>query len=61
MTNNENTKNTVIHEERQYSKKEIIDDIIKILVDHNLSVSEAREILKFTSRKLGEQKITISV
>lgn len=54
MTNNENTKNTVIHEERQYSKKEIIDDIIKILVDHNLSISEAREILKFTSRKLGE-------
>lgn len=54
-------KLTVIQDEQQsVSKKEIIDNIINILANNDLSISEAREILRVASHKLGEQKITTS-
>lgn len=59
MTNTEIQKNTAIQNEQQYSKKEIIDDIIKILADNNLSITEARQILNIASKKLGQQAVRI--
>lgn len=37
---------------------QIVNKIINILSDSDLSISEARNILNTTSRKLGKQKIT---
>lgn len=58
---NEKQKETAIQNEQQLNKKDIINDIIKILANNNLSVSNAREILRITSKKLGEQRITVSI
>ena len=33
------------------------DNIIRILAKNNLSISEAKEILNITSKKLDEQKV----
>lgn len=49
-------KETAIQNEQQSNfKQKIIDDIIKILADNNLSIYEARELLNLTSKKLGRQ------
>lgn len=53
-------KDTAIQNERQYSKKEIIDDIIKILANNKLSITEAREILKNASKKIGNQMVIVN-
>lgn len=54
-------KEAVTQSERQLNQNQkIINDIITILVNNNLSISNAKEILRITMKKLDEQKITIS-
>ena len=54
-------KETAIQNERQSkSNKEVIDKIIQLLAENNLTITDAREILRITSRKLGEQIIRFS-
>lgn len=54
-------KETAILEEQQsISKRIIVDEIIKILADNNLSIAEAREILNVASKKLGQQTVRVS-
>lgn len=61
MTNIDIQKETAIHDEQQsVSKKEIIDTIISILTENNLSITEARDILNITSKKLGQQMVKAS-
>lgn len=43
------------------SKKEIFDEIIKIISNNNLTILEAKEILRIVSKKLDNQKVTIDV
>lgn len=58
---NELQKETAILEEQQsISKRIVVDEIIKILADNNLSITEAREILNIASKKLGEQTVRVS-
>lgn len=60
MIKTELRKETAIHNEQQpKSKQEIIDDIIKILVDNNLTIANAKEILYSTSKKLYQQPVKI--
>ena len=39
------------------NEQQLIDNIIRILAKNNLSISEAKEILNITSKKLDEQKV----
>lgn len=58
---NEIQKETAILEEQQsISKRIVVDEIIKILADNNLSIIEAREILNIASKKLGKQTVRVS-
>lgn len=58
---NELQKETAILEEQQsISKRIVVDEIIKILADNNLSITEAREILNIASKKLGKQTVRVS-
>lgn len=58
---NEIQKETAILEEQQsISKRIVVDKIIKILADNNLSIIEAREILNIASKKLGKQTVRVS-
>ncbi len=52
-------KETAVQSERQSKpNNEIVKEIIAVLVENNLSVSQAREILRVASKELGNQKIT---
>lgn len=58
---NELQKETAILEEQQsISKRIVVDEIIKILADNNLSITEARKILNIASKKLGKQTVRVS-
>lgn len=58
---NEIQKETAILEEQQsISKRIVVDEIIKILADNNLSIIEAREILNIASKKLVKQTVRVS-
>lgn len=58
MNKNEIQKETAIQNEQQLkSKKDIVDNIINVLANNNLSIIEAKEILRTVSHKLGEQKV----
>ena len=48
---------TIKEETAVQDKQQLINDIIRLLVDNNLSISEAKEILNITSKKLDEQKV----
>lgn len=39
------------------NEQQLTDNIIRILAKNNLSISEAKEILNITSKKLDEQKV----
>ena len=61
MNKNEIQKETAIQNEQQStSKRKIVDEIIQILADNNLSIAEAREILNIASKKLGKQTVRVS-
>lgn len=43
------------------NKKEIIDEIIKIISNNNLTILEAKEILRIASKKLDNQYVIFDV
>lgn len=52
-------KETAEQNEQQFkTRKEIIDDIIKIFADNVISISEAGSILQVTSKKLKMQPVS---
>lgn len=54
-------KETAIqNEQQQKSNKEIVDNIIKLLAENNLTITDAREILQIASKKLGKQIVRFS-
>lgn len=56
-----NNKETAVPQEQQSKlKQEAINEIIKILIEKNFTITEGREILNITSKYLGKQKITFS-
>lgn len=60
MSNVVKVETVIQNEQQSTSKIEIVNSIIAVLTNNDLSVSEAREILRIVSHKLGEQKITTS-
>lgn len=56
------TKNkTVIQDERQSkSKQKIINDIIKILAENNLTITDSMDILHATSKTIYKQTVRVS-
>lgn len=51
---------TIKSEPQSKSNRDIIQEIINLIAENNLSIIDARDILKVASRKLGNQKITSS-
>lgn len=49
-----NKQNTAIQNEQQF-KEEIVDEIIKIIADKNLTIEEANKVLYATSKKINQQ------
>lgn len=62
IQNNNNTENkTAIHSEQQSkSKQEIINDIIKILADNSLTITDSKDILYETSKEVCNQIVRVS-
>lgn len=60
MNKTELQKETAIHTEHQLkSKQEIIDEIIKILANNNLTISDSKDILYETSKTICDQIISV--
>lgn len=58
---NLNNKETAIQNEQQLkTKQEIIDDIINVLADNNLTITDAKEILYETSKVICKQTVKSS-
>lgn len=58
---NTHNEETTVQDEQQFKfKKEIINDIIKILANNNLTIADAKDILYATSKKICKQKVLIS-
>lgn len=54
-------KETAIHNKQQSkSKQEIINDIIKILADNNLTITDSKDILYETSKAICRQIVRVS-
>ena len=53
-------KETAIQNEQQFkSTQEIIEEIIKIFVDNIISISDAKDILEETSKRLCKQPVIV--
>lgn len=60
MNKTELQKETAIHTEQQLkSKQEIIDEIIKILANNNLTISDSKDILYETSKTICDQTVRV--
>ena len=58
---NNKTKNTAIQNEQQCSKKQLlVNEIINLIASKDISISDAKDVLRATSAKLGKQKVTLS-
>lgn len=59
---NENTNNkTATSDEQQFKTKEsIMNDIIKILADNNLTITDSKYILYETSKVICKQVVKVS-
>lgn len=53
----QNKKSTIQNEQQLKSRKEIIDEIIKIFADNIISLSDANYILEETSKELCKQPV----
>lgn len=54
-------KETAVQNEQQLKlKQEIIDDIIKILADNNLTIVDSKNILYETFKSICQQKVMFS-
>lgn len=61
MSNGELQKETAIQNEQQLkSKQEIIDEIIKILANNNLTITDSKYILYETTKVICRQKVQSS-
>lgn len=61
MNKTELQKETAIHNEQQPKSKEtIINDIIKILADNNLTIMNSKDILYETSKVICRQVVKVS-
>lgn len=55
-------ENTAIQNEQQCNKKQLlVNEIIKLIASKDISISDARKVLRVVSEKLGEQKVTSSI
>lgn len=55
--NNQNKETAILSGQQPKSRQEIIDDIIKILADNNLSIIDAKDILNQTSKVICRQVV----
>ena len=55
--NIENNETAIQNEQQFKSKQKIINDIITLLAENNLTISESNEILHMTSKKLCQQTV----
>ena len=61
MSNGELQKETAIQNEQQLkSKQEIIDEIIKILANNNLTITDSKYIFYETTKVICRQKVQSS-
>lgn len=58
--NIENSETAIQFEQQSNLKQEIINNIIALLAENNLTISEANEILHMTSKKLCQQTVKVS-
>lgn len=58
---NDNINKSAVQNERQSkSKQEIINDIIKILSNNNLTITDSKEILHQASKVICQQVVKVS-
>lgn len=55
--NNQNKRTAILSGQQPKSRQEIIDDIIKVLADNNLSIIDAKDILNQTSKVICRQVV----
>lgn len=60
MTEKINKEATVQNEQQPNKKQLLVNEIINLIASKELSISEAREVLRVTSLKLGNQKVTLT-
>lgn len=59
--NIQNTNKTATLDEQQFKTKlEIIEEIIQILVDNNLTITDSKDILYETSKAICKQVVRVS-
>lgn len=61
IPNNKDNKTATHGEQQPKTKQEIVEDIIKILADNNLSIMDSRDILHATSKTICKQAVRISL
>lgn len=53
-------KDAIQKEQHLIAKQNASDEIVKILVNDNFTISEAYDVLRIASKKLGQQNIKFS-
>lgn len=56
----QNKETAIRNEQQSKSKQEIIDDIIKILANNNLTITDSKDILYETSKIICRQIVKVS-
>lgn len=59
IQNNTNNKTAILSEQQFKSTNEIIDEIIRILAENVMSISDANYILKEVSKRLYKQPVIV--
>ncbi|MBD5537864.1 MAG: hypothetical protein HDQ99_19875 [Lachnospiraceae bacterium] len=60
VQNNTNNKTAIQNEQQLKTKELIVNDIIKILANNNLTITDSKDILYETSKKICEQTVRVS-
>ena len=60
IQNNNNNKTATQNEKQLKDKAIIINDIIKILADNNLTITDSKDILYETSKAICRQTVKVS-
>lgn len=60
IQNTTNNKTETQNEQQFKVKKEIINDIIKILADNNLTITDSKDILYETTKTICKQIVKVS-
>lgn len=61
IQNNTNNKTAIHNEQQSKSKQEIIEEIIQILADNNLTITDSKDILYETSKVICRQTVRVSL